>query len=97
VYFAVREAIQNAMKHGGPRVQVAVTVADGDGTLRFEVADDGPGLAPGTSDGFGLVSMRDRLGAIGGSLEVSSAPGRGTRILGRVAAAEESLRQPVEA
>ena len=51
------------------------------GSLRFEVRDDGAGfdlaqIVPGA----GLVGMRDRLAAVGGELDIRSRPGRGTRI-----------------
>ena len=42
------------------------------------MADDAP------SDGVGLVSMQDRIGAAGGDLEIVSSPGRGTTIRGTV-------------
>jgi signal transduction histidine kinase len=55
------------------------------GLLTFEVRDDGPGLAKTTAGGgAGITNMRDRLAAVGGELTVDSAPGRGTRIMGRV-------------
>ena len=60
-------------------------VAD-DGTLTFAVTDDGVGFAVGerASNGTGLQGMADRLDAIGGALEIRSAPGEGTTVLGRV-------------
>ena len=54
-----------------------------DGRLRFEVADDGRGFDPATTrSGMGLQGMADRIDAIGGTLEVRSAPGDGTTIVG---------------
>jgi signal transduction histidine kinase len=85
VYFCCLEALQNASKHAGEGASVAIEVAvDGDG-LRFEVRDDGAGfdLTSGVR-GQGFVNMADRLGAIGGTVEVWSAPGQGTRIAGRI-------------
>lgn len=72
-YFCCREALQNAMKHGGPGVRVTVSLAIEDQALRFAVADDGPGFdASAPSEGTGLTGMRDRAGAVGGNLEVHS-------------------------
>jgi signal transduction histidine kinase len=53
--------------------------------LTFTVADDGVGFDADTKAyGTGLQGMRDRLDAIGGTLEVRSQPGRGTTVTGRV-------------
>jgi signal transduction histidine kinase len=61
------------------------------GGLLFEVADDGVGFEvrrTGTSGGF--TNMNDRLGAIGGTLRVESAPGRGTKLAGAIPLADGS-------
>ena len=58
------------------RVEIRLTSTDGE--LRFEVEDDGRGFDRAvTRYGTGLQGMADRLDAIGGSIEVDSAPGRG--------------------
>ncbi len=78
-YFCCREALQNAIKHAGPRARITVSLRVNGTTLRFAVADDGPGFdASAPSGGTGLTGMRDRAGAVGGSLEVRSAPGATT-------------------
>jgi signal transduction histidine kinase len=82
-YFCCLEALQNAMKHAGPAATVIVRVWEEAGALRFSVSDDGAGFDPaakGASSGF--VNMRDRLGAIGGWLQVESSLGAGTSVLG---------------
>ena len=85
VYFSILEAIQNVAKHAGPGAHTTVTLDRTDEELAFTVVDDGPGFEPrGPSDGVGLASMRDRIGAIGGTIEIHSAPGRGTSVLGRI-------------
>ena len=82
-YFCCLEALQNAMKHAGPEATVEVRVWEEAGALRFAVTDDGAGLDPAAkASGTGFVNMRDRLGAIGGSLRVESTPGGGTTVVG---------------
>jgi signal transduction histidine kinase len=83
VYFVCLEAIQNAAKHGhASRISIAMT---GDTYLHFDVRDDGVGFDPSAGpSGAGLTNMRDRVGAVGGTLDVSSAPGRGTRVTGAI-------------
>ncbi len=86
VYFCCLEAMQNAGKHAGEGARVTITVEECDGDLCFEVADNGAGF-DATSDavkGHGFVNMADRLGAIGGTLDVESAPGAGTQIAGPI-------------
>ena len=100
IYFCVLEAMQNAGKHAGDDATLTVTITEADGELRFEVADDGPGFdAAAAAMGHGFVNMRDRLGAIGGTLEVDSAPGEGSRIRGHVpvGAPEDDEPEAVEA
>jgi signal transduction histidine kinase len=63
-----------------------VRLTEHDGELCFEVADDGVGFAPhAVNGGDGLVNLADRMRAVGGTLTVESAPGRGARVCGRIA------------
>jgi signal transduction histidine kinase len=88
VYFCCLEALQNVGKYAGAS-SVAIRLGHVAGELTFEVADDGVGFdALVGSYGTGLQGMDDRLSAIGGSLEVRSAPGAGTTVAGRVPAGE---------
>lgn len=75
----VREAANNAARHGGAgTIRLEVTAA---GALRVRIADDGRGFdTAGAATGFGLVSMRERAEAVGGRLEVRSRPGEGTEV-----------------
>jgi signal transduction histidine kinase len=50
------------------------------GTVRLEVTDDGRGLPPGHAEGMGLAGMRQRVSAVGGSLDVGPGEGGGTRV-----------------
>ncbi len=86
VYFCCLEALQNAGKHAGEGAHATITVREDEGALLFEVADTGAGfeLGGGARRGAGFVNMADRVGAIGGTLSVDSAPGEGTKIGGRI-------------
>ena len=84
VYFSCLEALQNIAKYAKARA-ASVHLGNGGGALTFEVVDDGAGFDPAaTGYGTGLQGIADRLDALGGSLEVRSAPGRGTTIVGRI-------------
>jgi signal transduction histidine kinase len=82
VYFSCLEAMQNVAKYASAS-EVTIRLANGDGSLTFEVHDDGVGFDPqdGTL-GTGLQGMADRLGVLGGALEVRSSPGTGTTVAG---------------
>jgi signal transduction histidine kinase len=68
-----------------------ISLARTNGVLEFAVADDGRGFDPTTTtSGSGLRGIADRLTALDGALEVRSAPGAGTTILGRLPAPEHA-------
>jgi signal transduction histidine kinase len=85
VYYCCLEALQNASKHAGDGTSASLRLWEEAGILRFEVDDDGAGFDPahGTA-GAGLTNMRDRIGAVGGTLRIESAPGAGTQVHGAV-------------
>jgi signal transduction histidine kinase len=85
-YFCCLEALQNAAKHAGERARAEVRLAERDGELVFEVADDGRGFdATGhAAESSGLQNMMDRVGALGGRLTIASAPGEGTTVTGTI-------------
>jgi signal transduction histidine kinase len=85
VYFCCLEALQNAAKHA-PGSAVTIDVAPAPGPwLQFSVTDDGPGFDPDSgTTGQGLQNMADRVGALGGTLEIRAVPGRGTTVIGGV-------------
>jgi signal transduction histidine kinase len=81
------EALSNAMRHSGASaVTVRLAAGDGadDGAVVLSVADDGGGFDPAArfiaSRKLGLTSMRERVEALGGTLEITSAAGRGTTV-----------------
>ena len=80
VYFCCLEALQNIAKYAQAS-SARICLRAQHGTLRFTVSDDGTGYdARHTPLGSGLRNMADRLAALGGRLEVRSAPSRGTTI-----------------
>jgi len=82
VYFCCLEALQNTAKYAHA-IAAQVCLRAQNGSLRFTVSDDGTGFdARHTPMGSGLRNMADRLAALGGRLEVQSAPSHGTTITG---------------
>jgi signal transduction histidine kinase len=81
MYYCCMEAVQNASKHAGRDAHISIRLyADAD-QVHLEVRDNGPGFDPSAAhDGIGLQNMRDRLGAVRGSVEIVSQPGQGTLV-----------------
>jgi signal transduction histidine kinase len=77
-YYSVSELLTNAAKHSQATV-VRVEVETQDGTLQVSVHDDGVGGAD-LAHGTGLVGLRDRVEALGGTLVLSSPQGEGTSL-----------------
>jgi signal transduction histidine kinase len=77
-YFVVTEGLTNAARYSGAD-EARVRIAHMEGTLDLIVSDDGCGGAD-PAMGSGLRGLVDRLSALGGSLEIDSPPGSGTRL-----------------
>ncbi len=77
----VQEALQNALKHGRAR-KVSVDLRASTGALVLTIVDDGVGFDVNAAwgRGLGLISMNERVEAIGGSMTIGSHPGSGTRL-----------------
>ncbi|MEE2852204.1 MAG: GAF domain-containing sensor histidine kinase [Actinomycetota bacterium] len=72
------EAVSNALRHAGAsRLTVDVSVAD---TFTLDVVDDGCGIPAGNTRHSGLANMKRRAEQLGGTCEITSAPGGGTRV-----------------
>jgi signal transduction histidine kinase len=85
VYFCCVEALQNAAKHAGEGAKATVHLSQTDRQVQFEVTDDGLGYDAGSiGPSSGLRNMADRIGALGGELQIKSAPGVGTTVRGAV-------------
>ena len=81
LFRVVQEALANVARHSqAGQVRVALSRAGAEVALLIE--DDGTGFDPGLVEkGIGLDSMRERLQAIGGQLDISSQPSSGTKIM----------------
>jgi len=85
VYFTCVEALQNAAKYAGRGATATVWIAHSEHGLRFAIDDDGGGFDPTrTPSGSGLTNIRQRVAALGGSVDVVSHLGEGTSVRGRV-------------
>jgi signal transduction histidine kinase len=89
LFRVAQEALNNVVKHAHAS-QVILQVEAERGLIRLSVADDGQGFDPSEDaqdardekvSGWGMVSMRERIEAIGGTLRLTSRPGRGTQIV----------------
>jgi len=83
-----QEAVSNAVRHARPRT-VRITTSEEPAHWSMAIADDGVGMEQRPElyarQGFGLSSMRQRAGAIGGEWQIESQPGQGTRVSVRMA------------
>jgi ligand-binding sensor domain-containing protein/signal transduction histidine kinase len=81
MYLASKEAITNAVKHARAS-EIGVSLRVTDAVLVMEISDDGCGLPTTGLDqtGNGLKNLRERMSAAGGTLELESAAGEGTRV-----------------
>jgi two-component system sensor histidine kinase UhpB len=86
LYRVAIEALRNVARHSGARV-AAVSLKRVSNTLELQVSDSGKGFdvkAVKQDGGLGLISIEERLRLLRGGCEISSAPGRGTRLVARV-------------
>ena len=83
LFRVAQEALNNATRHGGAR-SASVTLRQMDDGLLLAVRDDGVGFdpsKPAKRRSLGLASMRERVQLVNGTLDVESAPGRGTAVV----------------
>jgi signal transduction histidine kinase len=86
LFRTAQEALNNVLRHSGVK-EAAVELDFGEREVRLRVRDAGKGFLPAAAAGgesFGLVNMRERVEALGGSFRLDSAPGAGTRVEARV-------------
>lgn len=96
LYRVLQESLANGWAHGKGGEQ-QVRLSQGEGTVRLEVIDHGPGFDPrakSMAGRLGLAFMKERVRLLGGQLEIDAAPGRGTRV---VACIPLAFGEPVHA
>jgi len=82
LYRVIQEAVQNSVRHNGG-VAIQVSLSHAEKVIRLFIADEGKGFEVDHAihnGGLGLVSMRERVRQVRGSIQFTSAPGKGTRI-----------------
>ena len=83
IFRFIQESLSNAFRHAGGEGQ-RLTCRYRDDVLEIEVADSGPGFDPlkssETSSGLGLPGLHERIGSLGGELQIHSFPGKGSRV-----------------
>lgn len=101
VFYRVgQEALSNVARHA-QATHVELSLTREDELLTLEVSDDGVGFDANanrvsTNHGFGLLGMRERLSIIGGTLQIDSRLGGGTRLIASAPVAKEISEQPVD-
>jgi len=88
-YYFVSEALANTLKHAAATAAHVVLAEEG-AWLHVSVCDDGQGFDPEGARGSGLLGIRDRVEAIGGTVAVASTPGHGSRLTMRAPISERS-------
>lgn len=85
LYRLVQEALTNVLRHAKAK-HVRVQLGEADGWLQLHIRDDGQGFNPEAvgAGHHGLLGMRYRIESLGGTLQLLSAPGRGTLVLARL-------------
>jgi len=101
LFRVAEQALSNVARHSGASKADVSLFTVGDGDLVLRIIDDGQGLpaSNGTGSGLGLISMRERLQLVDGTLTVASQPNHGTTIEARVPhrrIAVPALEEPVD-
>lgn len=97
VFRIAQEALSNIARHARAR-HVALRLQQADAALIFAIRDDGQGFDPArVAGGMGLANMHHRMLALGGALEISSAPGAGATVTMRIPLAQPAEQRAAEA
>jgi signal transduction histidine kinase len=88
-----KEALHNVLRHSGVAHARLMLTVDAD-VLQLTVTDHGCGFdATAPLNGYGLRGMRERITALGGRLEIQSAPGKGTTLWAQISLEERARRR----
>ena len=79
IYRVVQEALHNCARHSHA-TKVRIRVEQGADRLHLSIEDDGQGFDVEHTKGLGLVGIQERVSRLGGTLDVQSWPGRGTKL-----------------
>ena len=91
VYFSCLEALQNAAKHAKAS-GLRLRLCERNGRLEVTIADDGVGFDPVSQPRTGgLQNITDRIEAAGGTVQIRSAPGKGTTLTGWVPVRDQDV------
>ena len=93
LYRVIQEALHNVVKHSRAS-KVEIKLTNGDGLISTRIVDNGIGFTPGEKPdaGLGLTSLRERVRSVGGTIDITTFPGGGTRIEAQVPIDEASFR-----
>jgi len=87
LYFCGLEAMQNAAKHAGAGASVVIDLQGSGDSIEMRVTDDGRGFpSSAVESGSGLLNMKDRVGAVGGTVEIGPHGGGGVEVSATVPA-----------
>jgi len=91
LYFCCLEALQNAAKHAGDAASIVIDLQGSRSTVELRVTDDGRGFQSAElGSGNGLLNMKDRVGAVGGTVEIGPLDGGGVEVRATVPATARS-------
>ena len=97
IYYCCLEALQNVAKHAGHDASATLRLWQDRSVVHLRIRDDGEGFDEQSAPrGAGLTNMADRIGAVGGTLAVTSEPGEGTTVEVRIRVRAEN-RAPGDA
>lgn len=90
ILLVIKEIVNNAIKHSMAK-SITVSAALDGSEIEFSIADDGTGFdVRKTYNGNGLKNIRERIGALGGTVHIESEPGRGSRFICRISLGKEA-------